>query len=208
MRYLNYRIDAPLPEVMEYNGKKYKLTLYFDRVIRFYDMIKDKKSELSYEDKIEIAYDWLVESPKKAGLTEKLEVVDKINREYLSEHHDRVKKKKERTAVNFIADSKYIYAAFRQFYGINLFEEQGKLLWWEFIAMFDSLPSDCKIKEIMYIRTRKIPEYNGHNHDEIILVKEQQEFYFLDENWEEVEKESSDMLSSLFDSMVRLAKSQ
>ncbi len=202
MRHFKYSIDKPLPGVLRLDGKEYKLTLYFDRIIRFYDLMRDKDSGWSSADKIDIAYSWLVASPKKASMPEKYAVISAINDDWLTERKNNDEQKKTRTAVNFMADSKYIYAAFRQHYGINLFEQQGKLLWWEFLAMFDSLPDECKMKQIMYIRTRKIPEYNGHNHEEIIRVKEQQQCYFLEENWKEVQEEGTDMLGSLFDKLA------
>ena len=149
---------------MELNGRKYRLTLYFDRVIRFYDMLKDDSSELSYTDKIDVAYDWLVKRPRNVSPIDKLAAVLKIHEESLKDpRNDKTDNKKRRTAVNFITDSPYIYAAFRQYYGINLFKEHGKLLWWEFMAMFDSLPEDSKIKEIMHIRTRSVPAPNSYN---------------------------------------------
>ncbi|MBR1830847.1 MAG: hypothetical protein IJ784_00260 [Ruminiclostridium sp.] len=202
MRHFNYSIDKPLPDTLELGGRKYKLTLYFDRVIRFYDMMRDKESEWSDADKIDIAYSWFVASPKTATMPEKFAVVAAINDEWLSDRRKDGSRKKTRTAVNFIADSKYIYAAFRQYYGINLFEQQGKLLWWEFIAMFDSLPSECQMKEIMYIRTRDMPQYNGHNSEEIFRIQEQREYYFLDENWEEIREESENALGNLFDKLT------
>ena len=208
MESLNYRIDKPLPAFMEHEGRKYYLSLYFDRVIRFYEMMKDSDQALSRSDKLDIAYDWFVERPKTASPTEKIAVVDRICREHLADPRakNRENTGKERTAVNFISDSSYIYAAFRQYYGMNLFEQHGKLTWWEFRAMFDCLPADSKIKEIMYIRTRKIPASNGHNAEEILRIKEQQEYYFLPENWEEVQRESEDALSGLFDALVSKAK--
>lgn len=202
MRHFNYSIDKPLPDTLTLDGKKYKLTLYFDRVIRFYDMMRDKRSEWTDPEKIDIAYSWLVASPKNAAMTEKYAVIMAVNDDWLNDRRKNVSSGNRRTAVNFIADSPYIYAAFRQYYGINLFEQRGKLLWWEFLAMFDSLPEESKIKEIMYIRTRDMPEYNGHNSDEIFRVKEQQEYYFLDENWEEIREESENALSSLFDKLA------
>ena len=39
-------------------------------------------------------------------------------------------------------------------YKINLQRIPSKELhWWEFVALFDSLPDDCKIRKIMYWRT-------------------------------------------------------
>ena len=202
MRHFNYSIDKPLPDTLELGGKKYKLTLYFDRVIRFYEMMRDKESEWSDSDKIDIAYSWFVSSPKNASMPEKYAVICTVNDYWLTDRRKEPNAKKSRTAVNFIADSKYIYAAFRQYYGINLFEQQGRLLWWEFLAMFDALPSDSQMKEIMYIRTRDMPAYNGHNSDEILRLREQREYYFLDENWEEIREESENVLSTLFDRLA------
>lgn len=202
MTHFNYSIITPLPKEMILNGRKYRLNLSFNRVIAFYELFKDDNL-FSYSDKIDVAYKWLVKSPKRISIKEKYAVIEKINKEYLIDPRNAENKKKSRTAVNFITDSKYIYAAFRQHYGINLLEYQNKLSWWEFIAMFDSLPGDSKIKEIMYIRTRDVPDFNGNNLDEIARIKEQQEYYFLPENWEEIEEEANDNFERLFETIER-----
>lgn len=202
MKHFNYSIINPIPTEMRLNGRKYRLNLSFNRVIAFYELFKDDNL-FSYSDMIDIAYEWLVKSPKHISIKEKYAVIEKINKEYLIDTRNAENKKKSRTAVNFITDSKYIYAAFRQHYGINLLEYQNKLTWWEFIAMFDSLPGDSKIKEIMYIRTRKVPDFNGNNLDEITRIKEQQEYYFLPENWEEIEEEANDNFERLFETIER-----
>lgn len=207
MSSFDYSIDKPMPRYMEHNGVKYELTLYFDRVIRFLELISDKENKLSCTDRLEIGYDWFVKSPKKAGIVDKLIVVDRICREHIADPRSKNNQRSdERTAFNYIADSGYIYAAFRQYYGINLFEEQGRLTWWEFRYMFDCLPPESKIKEIMFIRTRKIPESNGFNAEEIIRIKEQQDYYFLPENWEEIQKESNNALSGMFDALMKKAE--
>lgn len=204
-----YNISAPMPEAMELDGVRYTLNLSFDRVIGFYELFSKKKSNMTYDDKIEIAYEWLVVKPLKADLKTKEAVIYAINKKILKEPERNVKKeKKQRTAINYITDSKYIYAAFRQYYGINLFEVQGKLQWWEFSAMLDSLPEDSKLKQIMYIRTREVPAYNGHNLEEIARVREQQQYYFLEENFEELETEANDCLGRLFDVLEKNALRQ
>lgn len=202
-----FRIDKPRPEYIEYNGVKYRLSLYFDRVIRFYELMRSSDTALSQTDKLEVAYDWFVSSPGKAAIFDKLAVVDIICRDCLSDKRaEKIKNENKRTAFNYISDSAYIYADFRRFYNIDLFECQGKLTWWEFRAMFDALPSDSKMKEIMCIRTRKLPESNRFNTEEIIRIKKQQEYYFLPENWEEVRRESEEALSGIFDMLLDQAK--
>jgi hypothetical protein len=52
-------------------------------------------------------------------------------------------------------DADYIYAAFRQAYGIDLARET--LHWWQFRALFRSLPEDTQMVKIIGYRTMKIP---------------------------------------------------
>lgn len=47
-------------------------------------------------------------------------------------------------------DSATIWADFRGYFGIDLDKENFH--WWEFMALFESLPKDCAIKRIMGIR--------------------------------------------------------
>lgn len=56
---------------------------------------------------------------------------------------------------SFDYDDEYIYAAFRQQYGINLVEIEY-LHWWEFRALFRALTEDCEIVKIMGYRTIQI----------------------------------------------------
>lgn len=62
-----------------------------------------------------------------------------------------------RTVYDFDQDAAYIYAAFRQVYGIDL--QAGPLHWWAFRAMLSSLPESCLMGRIMGWRatdTRKL----------------------------------------------------
>lgn len=58
-------------------------------------------------------------------------------------------------AYSFDYDDEYIYAAFRQQYGINLTEVEY-LHWWEFRAMFKGLDHNCEFAKIMGYRTARI----------------------------------------------------
>lgn len=61
----------------------------------------------------------------------------------------------ETIAYSFDYDDEYIYAAFRQQYGINLSTVKG-LHWWEFRAMFRGLDHNCEFAKIMGYRTARI----------------------------------------------------
>ena len=58
---------------------------------------------------------------------------------------------KEKLIYDYEQDAPYIYGAFLSQYGIDL-NDIEYLHWWKFNAMFKSLPSSCKIVEIMGYR--------------------------------------------------------
>lgn len=52
-------------------------------------------------------------------------------------------------------DADYIYSAFMQAYGLDL--ARKSLHWWQFRALFRSLPEDTQLVKIIGYRTMKIP---------------------------------------------------
>lgn len=54
-------------------------------------------------------------------------------------------------AYDFGQDAPLILAAFRQAYSIDL--TSARLHWWQFRALFEGLPADCRICKIMEYRT-------------------------------------------------------
>lgn len=54
-------------------------------------------------------------------------------------------------AYDFDQDAEYIFAAFWQTYGIDLWS--ADLHWWKFHALFTGLPEECRISQIMGYRT-------------------------------------------------------
>ena len=53
-------------------------------------------------------------------------------------------------AYSFAQDAPYIYAAFKEQYGIDLTD--ARMHWWKFMALFESLNEDTKMSRIMYYR--------------------------------------------------------
>ncbi len=53
-------------------------------------------------------------------------------------------------AFSFAQDAPYIYAAFKEQYGIDLTRED--MHWWKFMALFESLNEETKMSRIMYYR--------------------------------------------------------
>ena len=55
-------------------------------------------------------------------------------------------------AYSFAEDAPYFYAAFLSEYGIDLVDVPF-LHWWKFKALFDALPEDCRLMQIISYRT-------------------------------------------------------
>ena len=76
---------------------------------------------------------------------------------------------------DFTQDAAYIYASFRQAYGINLARDD--LHWWEFTALFAALPEDCIMSRIMAYRGMDLKGMKGR---QLRFYKEMQARYRLD----------------------------
>lgn len=86
---------------------------------------------------------------------------------------------KQQKLFDFEEDGEYIYASFMQDYGIDLVDMQGKLPWQRFIALFQGLSDNTKIKEVMRIRGMEIPEPTKTNRKEIQNLMELKTYYAL-----------------------------
>lgn len=103
------------------------------------------------------------------------------------------KKKDSARILDYEADGEYIYAAFRQQYGIDLNDE--KLHWHKFKALFKSLNKDCKISEIMHIRAMEITQDMSDSDRK--YYREMKELYALPDMRTQEEKEA-DFAEALF----------
>ena len=162
----------PLPYSVEYKGKTYQLTPAFDNVLKMYALLDGL---MDYE-KVEVMLSWLIKGrcPVDGGL---LTAVCKV---LFPER----KTKENQKAFDYIQDSDYIYAAFRQAYNIDLYSEQGKMHWLQFSALMASLPQNTRFSEIVHIRLMPIPKPNNHNAEqraEIIKLKQEYALEITDE---------------------------
>ncbi len=83
--------------------------------------------------------------------------------------------------VNFTLDADMIFASFLFDYNINLFEQQGKLQWGEFLALFNNLSEKAPMKIAIHYRTCEIPKKDKHNSEERKRIKKMKERYELPE---------------------------
>lgn len=78
--------------------------------------------------------------------------------------------KDERT-YDFKHDARYIYSSFLKDYQMDLYDFHNKLHWEVFLALFEGLSDDTKIKQIIGIRTRELPTGKGSEKEREELLR-------------------------------------
>ncbi len=166
---------------IHYRGKAVRVDDSYDNVLCVYAAYEDEK--LSDADKIDIAAYRLVKGQRLylKALTDmwKAELVEKIMKECIILPEKPIVRHTSERSLDFWLDKEYIYSSFQKDYGIDLIKQQGKLPWKKFIALFQGLSDNTKIREIMKIRMLEMPAYNGRNGKEIREIQELKSYYAL-----------------------------
>ena len=158
-------LHTPLPMSVSCGGKAYRLRPWFDRVLEM--LAVNARGDLDDGEKREHAVWLLVASRPPKTSADRAHLLETIVNEIIQPRPSKVKGPR---LFDFAQDAPYIYAAFRQAYGIDLYREHGRLHWWAFLALFQALPEDTRMREIISIRARPIPRANGHNSDQIAAL--------------------------------------
>lgn len=174
-----------LPESIEVDGEAFEIYPSFDRVLEALDSFAVDASD-------EARADYLCELLIKGSPKDKTKALNA----YFAVMLDGKPSDGPR-AFDFGQDSKYIYAAFVQAYGIDLYDQRDKLHWWKFIALFNALPSDTLMAEIMRIRTQPIPAATKYNGEEIRSLIKAKAAYRLEISEAEREAEFQQNLNNV-----------
>lgn len=200
---MKLRFYYPLPIKTEFEGKRYRLRLTVSNVLRYFELC-DEPEGLTFEEISEIGFTWLVKGGKKLPLYKKIEFMEKIYSEYINPPQKRLKGQKNQSVVSFGYDSGFIYSAFMEAYGIDLWDQAPKMHWCKFLALFEGLPENCILRQIMGIRAQPIPAPNGHNQEEIQRITELKALYALPSKT--TEEETQKGWDALFNFLERRAK--
>ncbi|MDL2257589.1 bacteriophage Gp15 family protein [Eubacteriales bacterium OttesenSCG-928-K08] len=195
-------IARRLPQRIVFEGKTYRIKLYFPRVLRLFEMMRD--DEIPDMVKLREAVGLL------AGARAKLLPTDKQARLY-KEIFDQFIVTNTGTdesiprALDFSFDAPYIYAAFLQAYQINL-TKQRKLDWRLFMALLRALPEGTKMREIISVRTRPIPTPTKYNADEILNLQRAKATFAIPLTDAEAAEQFQRGLDRMVDRITALAK--
>lgn len=196
-----FSLAHALEESVEINGEEHQLDLSFDNVLLAFEALEDESVSsdidkvlivlrLLFVDDIEfdsldtmvLVYKEIMEqvigAPKQTGEAEDIEEAEYIERE--EKYYD------------LKQDAQYIYASFLQDYGMDLFDQQGKLHWKKFNALLMSLSDDTMFKKVISIRQRK--ETKDMSKEERANLAEQKRIFALVKSREEAEFEAMDLI--------------
>lgn len=185
---------------IEFEGQFYKLDLAYDTVLNVKRMFSEHL--LDGADLLMGALN-LFSLPEKAvqKLTweQRSKLLEEIFRQKI-QGRPRPNVGKQQRLFDFEEDGEYIYASFMQAYGIDLIDQQGKLPWNRFLALFHGLPDQTKIREIMRIRGMDIPSPTKTNQKELQRITELKMYYALGYQ----EDNGKDELDRLFSTLERM----
>lgn len=185
----------PLNEEIEFKGRIFNIDMSFNNILTVFEIIEDKelnnaqklvdtlymltgKEEFSpgYFDSAEkVEYASRLREAIFDTLLSESEETDEYLVDILGNKFKPPKKEKEsqKRTYDFVYDARYIYSSFLKDYQMNLYDFHGKLHWEVFLALFEGLSDDTKIKQIINIRTRELPTGKGteKEREELLRLK-------------------------------------
>lgn len=148
----NLLSEAP-PESVVIQGKRYPIRWDFRIGIQVEAIVRSDKPDLEKYEKILRLY-YPVMPPDIAAAMDQAMLFYRCGEEREPEEKERrryMRRGSKGPAWVFTQDAPYIYAAFKEQYGMDLTEKES-LHWWKFMALFESLGEDTKMSKIMYYR--------------------------------------------------------
>ena len=172
-------ITEELPEEVVIDKKRYQINCDFRVGIQFEEIMNSDQSDIVKLKKMLRLYYPRIPENIEESVNKLLWFYRGGKEEQKEEKRERYKRRSSQgPAYSFSQDSPYIYAAFKEQYGIDLLQIE-EMHWWKFLALFESLGEDTKMAKIMYYRTVST---SGMPRDQRAFVNEMKKAYRLDTN--------------------------
>lgn len=213
-----FSLGQPLLSEIDYNGETLYLNVSFDTVLRYLELTKD--NDFEELDKLLIMFDMFVLNDEAIqDINEKVKILEIILQDVLGFELDKDEddpKKAEGEdddaaapkvkTHDFEKDAGIIYASFLYDYKIDLFQEQGRLHWRQFLTLFEHLSEETKMSKVIGYRTMKTPAVGkGASFEHRKFIIDMKRKYRLEEPDESPQTYQS-QLSGLFNSLKSKAK--
>jgi hypothetical protein len=127
-------------------------------------------------DKPILAVRMLVEEVKCDSYEETINLFKYLMKEFIGIDVDKQEENQTKT-FDFTKDAEIIYASFFSEYHMDLVEMQGILHWNKFIALLNYLDDESKFKQIVGIRTMKVPSSQEASQEYIDHIRKMKDTY-------------------------------
>lgn len=173
-----------------WNGVRLELNLAFDNILLLFDLFEDES--INEYLKTDIALNMLVvdkvdinqlDAERKSMLL--LDILkDRLDIDLRLLMKKKIEEKEEEKAptiptVDFVVDAERIFSSFLFDYSIDLIEQQGKMQWNKFIALFRNLSNKSPMGQALHYRTCDILPKDKNNSEERKRIKKMKEIYEL-----------------------------
>lgn len=182
----------------EYEGNRLNVDMSFNNILKLFELFDDPLFK-SYE-KIPIALEMLI---KEYEVIEELEFMDKFElynyvlKEFLNlGNEDGGETKETKKMMDFNQDAGLIYASFLSEYGIDLFEEQGKLHWHKFSELLSNLGDKTAFRKVIGYRAMKVPSTKEASKEYRKHIQKMKKIYSLEET-ADIKENMEDKLDSI-----------
>lgn len=185
------------PTQLEWRGKIYEVDFAFDNVLLFLQMQDDNElTEFEkYQQTLKLFFHKNKNIPADPDFYIKsLETISKvINFNPYGSNIDDERGVNATKQFDYVRDAGAIYASFLDQYGIDLFQQKGKMHWLVFKALFDGLNSKTYFKRILSIRNEDPNKFDDPSARSELL--DAQNYYAVDGSKSDDER-SKDALNS------------
>jgi len=157
----------------------YEVNISFDNIVLLLEMLNDAK--LSDVEKVYYGIYRLLGTELELDLDKQIKIFEVLIEKFIHAGEKQeapvdlegnaMPAMEQKQNYSLMHDATYIFTSFKKAYGMDLFEERGKLDWRKFKELLRDLPDDTKFKQVVDIRTRPYPK-GKHSAEERKKLKE------------------------------------
>ncbi|MGC4019212.1 MAG: Gp15 family bacteriophage protein [Muricomes sp.] len=182
---IQYPLSGESPECIcidriSMDGYEYAVCASFDKILRVFDLLDDE--DIPDDIKADTAINILVLGDISVlSISMKSQLLEQILNYYSGSNEaeqevdiqgNPLPKREIKETYRINHDGDLIYAAFMQAYGMDLFEQQGKLHFKKFSALLKGLPDNTQFSTVCGIRAYKKPNKNDTYEKRMLKMQE------------------------------------
>lgn len=167
-------------DVYEWNGLELKLDCSFDNIFRCLELLGDDVFN-EFERVVLILELLVINHEELEGITpnEMIGLMKDIFKDECDIDLGKKEQPNEEPVWDIYEDGERIYSSFLKDYGIDLYEQQGKMHYRKFTALLLNLHEETAFKKVVGYRVMKVPKPDKYNQEYRNHILEMKETYRL-----------------------------